>query len=455
VLSGPVTSLAASGRVDGVTLGGMAGAHDHGSTRLAVSWRVRRALTTTAIVLALATLAGVLVLWPGHDLRGLGQKLGLSSQVYGAEVLHSTHGPCGGDQTASLSKCQEVRVRLEQGPDRGKVQSLELADSASTPLLSSGDRIVLTYIPKAEPGFRYTYSDRQRRPTLLWLAVLFAVVVVLVGRRRGFGALVGLAASVVIILKFMLPAMLAGQSPALVAIVGTSAVAFVALYLANGFRATTTVALLSSLAALGLTVLLAELFTNLAHFTGAASEEVALLNSGGAKIDLSGLILAGMVIAALGALNDITVTQVSAVAELRNADPTLTTSALYHTGLRIGRDHIASTVNTLALAFAGASLPLLILFALSRQSLGTVANSESIAVEIVSILVGSIGLVAAVPISTWLAARIVADHNTHPPAGTTRPRRPPRRRPQTARRRHPPPEPISARQRTTEDFWTH
>ena len=242
----------------------MSGAHDHGSVQLAVSWRVRRALTVTAVALAVATLAGVVVLWPSQDVSRFGSQLGLSSRVYGAQVVRSTHGPCGGDQAASLSKCQELRVRLEQGPDRGKVKSLEIGDSSSTPRLNAGDRIVLTYIPNAEPGFRYIYSDRQRRSTLLWLAVLFAVVVVLVGRRRGFGALAGLAASVVVILKFMLPAMLAGESPALVAIVGTSAVAFVALYLANGFRATTTVALLSSLAALGLTVLLAELFTNLA-----------------------------------------------------------------------------------------------------------------------------------------------------------------------------------------------
>ena len=391
----------------------MSGGHDHGAVRLGVSWRVRRVLTGIVLVLALATLVGVLVLWPNRDVSRLGERLGLSNAVYGATVVHETRGPCSGDATAARSTCQEVRVRLEQGPDRGKVKSLELADSSSTPQLSAGNRIVLTYIPHAEPGFRYTYADRQRRPTLVWLAILFAVVVVAVGRLRGLGALLGLVASVIIILKFMLPAMLTGQNPALVAIVGTSAVAFVALYLANGFRATTTVALLSTLAALGLTVLLAELFTGLAHFTGAANEDVALLNAGGAKLDLSGLVLAGMVIAALGALNDITVTQVSAVGELREADQTLGTVALYRAGLRIGRDHIASTVNTLALAFAGASLPLLILFALSRQSLGTVANSEAIAVEIVSVLVASIGLVAAVPISTWLAALVVTDHPSH------------------------------------------
>jgi hypothetical protein len=137
-----------------------------------------------------------------------------------------------------------------------------------------------------------------------------------------------------------------------------------------------------------------------------ASEESILLTIGSKGLDLQGLVLAGMVFGALGALDDVTVTQASAVWELRAADPTMSRFALYRAGLRIGRDHVASTVNTLALAYAGASLPLLILFVLSRQSLGTVANSEVISVELVRTLVGSIGLVAAVPLTTWLAARL-------------------------------------------------
>jgi uncharacterized membrane protein len=208
-----------------------------------------------------------------------------------------------------------------------------------------------------------------------------------------------------------LPSMLDGNSPSLVAIVGASAVAFVALYLANGIRPMTTVALLSTLAALAITVGLATLFTNLAHFTGAANEDSLLIGLGSSAIDLRGLVLAGMVLGALGALNDITVTQASAVGELRAAQPELSRSDLYRSGLRIGRDHISSTVNTLALAYAGASLPLLLLFTLSGQSLGSVANGEIVAVEIVSVLVGSIGLVAAVPISTWFASIVAAEHS--------------------------------------------
>ncbi len=155
----------------------------------------------------------------------------------------------------------------------------------------------------------------------------------------------------------MLPSMLDGNSPPLVAIIGASAVAFVALYLANGIRPMTTVALISTLGALAITVGLATLFTNLAHFTGAANEDALLVGLGTSAIDLKGLVLAGMVLGALGALNDITVTQASAVGELRTAQPELSRRDLYRSGLRIGRDHISSTVNTLALGLRGRVAP--------------------------------------------------------------------------------------------------
>ena len=164
------------------------------------------------------------------------------------------------------------------------------------------------------------------------------------------------------------------------------------------------------------------MFTDLAHFTGAQNEDALLVSIGTSSVNLKSLVLAGMVLGALGALNDITVTQASAVGELRTHNPTITRRALYRSGLTIGRDHISSTVNTLALAYAGASLPLLMLFTLSSQSLGTVANGEVVAVEIVATLVGSIGLVAAVPVSTALAVLVTSDHTP-----TTRPRARPRR----------------------------
>ena len=191
-------------------------------------------------------------------------------------------------------------------------------------------------------------------------------------------------------------------------------------------------ALLGTLAALALTVLLASVFTSLAQISGFASEEALLVKIGEHGLDLSGVVLGGMVIGALGALDDMTVTQAAAVWELRSANPQLPGSSIFRSAMRIGRDHVASTVNTLALAYAGAALPLLILFVQSRQSLGTVANSETVATEILSALVGSIGIVASVPLTTWLAARVVGEGG---PAG--RRRRPAPRRLHRERRLRP------------------
>jgi uncharacterized membrane protein len=186
--------------------------------------------------------------------------------------------------------------------------------------------------------------------------------------------------------------------------VGSAAIAFLALYLAHGFTTMTTVALLGTLASLMLTAALAAIFVELAELTGFASEEAVVVQIGTASLELRGIILGGVVIGALGALDDMTVTQASAVWELRAVDPRIGRSSLIRSGLRIGRDHVASTVNTLALAYAGASLPVLLLLVLSRQSAGTVLSGEVIATEVIRTLVGSIGLVAAVPLTTWLAA---------------------------------------------------
>ena len=269
-------------------------------------------------MLALVTIAGMAVLWPRNDARGEVEKLGLIKHVHEAKVVSVPKGPCRGTEGGTQRViCTKIKFRLTQGPNTGETRTIEFATSTTTPHLEPGDAVVLNHVEKAKPPFDYTYSDRQRRPVLMWLAILFAVVVIALGRLRGLGALIGLGASLLVILQFMLPSMLDGNSPPLVAIVGASAVAFVALYLANGIRPMTTVALLSTLAALAITVGLATLFTNLAHFTGAANEDALLVGLGTSAIDLKGLVLAGMVLGALGALNDITVTQASAVGELR------------------------------------------------------------------------------------------------------------------------------------------
>lgn len=386
--------------------------HSHGPP---AAPRTRRLLAAVAGTLVALTLVGIVVMWPGADAGGE-VELGLTERVYDVEVLAVTRGPCANTTKAQDIPCQRVRFRPTQGPDEGAGLRFELPDTAVSPTFEPGDHLVMAYDPKAEPGFRYQYVDRQRRSTLLWLVVIFAVAVIALGRWRGVAALVGLGASLAVLIRFVLPALVEGTSPVLVAIVGASAIAFLALYLAHGLRAMTTVALLGTLGALAVTVVLAWAFTEAARFSGFTSEEAFIVQLGTkGGVDLAGLVLAGMVLGALGALDDVTVTQASAVWELRGADPGMRRRDLRRAGLRIGRDHVASTVNTLALAYAGAALPLLVLFVLSRQSLGTVANSEVVAVEIVATLVGSIGLVAAVPLTTWLAAALAPGGDGAPP----------------------------------------
>ncbi|MGH2687060.1 MAG: YibE/F family protein, partial [Actinomycetota bacterium] len=175
-------------------------------------------------------------------------------------------------------------------------------------------------------------------------------------------------------------------------------------------------AVLGTLASLGLTALLARLFVTAAQLTGFSTEEASILQLSAEQVNIQGLILGGIVIGSLGVLDDVTVTQASAVAELRVANPRYGFIDLYRSALRIGRDHIASTVNTLVLAYAGASLPLLILFTQASRNVGDVLTGEVVAVEIIRTLVGSIGLVASVPITTALAAWVLSPHHADEPA---------------------------------------
>jgi uncharacterized membrane protein len=391
--------------------------HRHGGS---VPSSRRRLVTVVASALALLTLVGMVVLWPGGpeppaNLEGLG----FVSDVVEARVVAARQGPCQGTTPEENVICTRVTYELQEGPEAGRMVSQELV-GARTEGLGPGDEVLLAHDPSAEEGFQYRFFDRERRGILLWLALLFAGAVILLGGLRGFAALAGLGASMLVLILFVIPAVLEGQSPFLVAVVGASAIAFLALYLAHGFTTMTTVALLGTLASLALTAGLSQVFVALADLTGFASEEATVVQVGAAQINLAGLVLGGVVIGALGAIDDMTVTQASAVWELRSVDPRMTRPTLLRSGLRIGRDHVASTVNTLALAYAGASMPLLILFALSRQSLGVVANSEVVATEIVRTLVGSIGLVAAVPITTWLGASLVGEPEAATPLRSRR-----------------------------------
>jgi hypothetical protein len=241
------------------------------------------------------------------------------------------------------------------------------------------------------------------------------LAVVLIGRWHGLRSLLGLGLSLMIVIVFVVPAILAGQSPPLVALVGAVAVMIVTLYLAHGVNEMTTAAIVGTTGALVLTVGLGLWFIDRSKITGYASDDALFASFAVQGLDLQGLVLAGLIIAALGVLDDVTVSQASTVFALHDTDRTLTWSALFARAMRVGRDHIASVVNTLFLAYAGASLALLVLFSTGGVGTAEIVNSEIIAEEIVKIIVGSLGLIAAVPLTTALAARVAVDRPSDAP----------------------------------------
>jgi len=369
------------------------------------------------VVTAIATAFGIVALWPTEEgvesATESAAEIGLATERYGATVREVRDGPCSYSTDDNPHLCRQVTVVVDEGPAVGQVIALtefDLSFAATVPDLVVNQKLILGYEPATD---FYFYADTDRRTPLAWLTALFAVFVIALGRRRGLLALVGMAGTVAVLVAFVAPSILDGNDPLLVAVVAASTIAFVSLYLIHGFNSITTVALAGTLSSLGLTLALSWAFFEFSHFTGLASEEALTLPFITGGIDLASLILGGAVLGALGALDDITVTQAALVAELHYRNRGLGTRQLVASGIRVGREHIASTVNTLLLAYAGASFPLLLLLAVSDQSLVMVANSELIAVEIVRTLCGSIGLVAAVPITTVLAA-LVADRPTGP-----------------------------------------
>ncbi len=367
--------------------------------------RSARGLTVGVIIAGALAVLGFVAYWP----RGEAPELPPQPSTYvDATVTGVDTETCEDLEIGATTSCQVVSARLTSGPDDGdgiefQVRSTEF----NVPELHEGDDVVLLDVATSPPEFRYSFSDFQRRMPLLWLVAAFALVVVLFGRFQGVRALLGLVASGAVLVAFVVPALLR-DSPALpVALTGGAAIAFIALYLAHGVRVGTTVALAGTLVALAITSALALLVVSATHLTGLADESAQVLRVTADALDLRGLLVAGIVVGALGVLDDVTVSQVSIVAALRRANPGLTRRLLYGEAMRVGRDHVASTVNTLVLAYAGASLPLLLFFAQGDQPVNRLLTGELIAVEIVRMLVGSIGLVASVPITTALAALVM------------------------------------------------
>lgn len=401
--------------------------HHHHGEPVAVTPETKRKLTLAITPFIVATVMGLVAFWPAEQKIELPGGSPATQQRLKATVTEVQREACRQPGQENFD-CAVATVKLEGGPDQGDSVDLNVAEGPNARHIEVGDPVLVGRAAQGLPGQEYFFLDFQRQAPMLLLAGLFAAFVIALSRWRGLASLIGLAASLAILLVFVLPAILEGSSPVLVSIFGGAAIMFVTLYLAHGFNAMTTTALLGTLASLTITGTLAVIFVDAVRFTGFGSEEAVFLQVAAQQINLEGLLLGSIVIGTLGVLDDVTVTQASAVWELHRANPALGSLGLYRAAVRIGRDHIASTVNTLVLAYAGAALPLLVLFTMAGRSFGDVATSEVVAEEVVRTLVGSIGLVASVPLTTALAA-LVAGGDEGPkllrrkPQALKRPRR--------------------------------
>ncbi|MBZ6205367.1 YibE/F family protein [Streptomyces olivaceus] len=399
--------------------------HSHGPAA-PVSRHLRKVIAAVLVPFAAAVVVGLAVLWPGgappHERTGVGfdrqtqqatvtKVVELSCQSVNASGVPPTGDTSTAEGSSAVQQangdCKRATIRVDTGDDKGRTFE-EIVQPDQSRQLHEGQKVVVAYEPSAPKDLQYSVTDINRRLPLALLAGIFALAVVVVGRLRGLMALVSLAISFLLLNFFILPAILQGSNPLLVAVIGSSAIMLIALYLCHGLSARTSVAVLGTLISLLLIGVLGSLFIGWAALTGNTDDNTGLIHGLYPSIDMSGLLLAGVIIGSLGVLDDVTVTQTSAVWELHEANPTMGWRGLYRAGIRIGRDHIASVVNTLVLAYAGAALPLLLLFSIAQSGVGTVANSELVAEEIVRTLVGSIGLVASVPVTTALAALVVS-----------------------------------------------
>jgi uncharacterized membrane protein len=346
-----------------------------------------------AVALA-ATVAGLVWLWPRSDDR---------------PTLETA--PAGSSYSEVTTTDVDLLADSATGPvlladtDAGESISVQVAPEYLD-VIEVGDRIRVLSLPQATGAAPYVFVDLVRGPPMALLAAVLGVLVLAVARLRGLGALAGLAVSVGGILWFTVPALLEGQPALPVALVTASALMFALLYLAHGVSIRTSTALLGTLGGLLATGLLAGWATGATHLNFLSGEHALDLRSLAPEAELSGILLVGIVLAGLGVLNDVTITQVSAVWELRAVAPATSRRDLFRGGMRIGRDHIASTVYTVAFAYLGAALPLVMLVAMSDRTLLDSLTSGEIAEEIVRTLVGSIGLVLAIPLTTAVAAAL-------------------------------------------------
>ena len=430
----------------------MGAGHSHGHTdhseptprALAARKRANWLLAAVLIPLTLLTLAAMAMMWPSGDKQDLKlaspyaaapgvtfdtgkiQRVVVESCIQGsAQGTTPQQGAqpgTGQDGTAQQgSNCTFAFTEPDKGGNPVKV--VINPDVVKSHGVKVGDNIRYLNLSNAQGASAgqgapaYIFVDFVRTLPIILLAVLYAVVVIAVARWRGLRALIGLLGAYAVLVSFMLPGLVEGKPPLLLALVGSTVIMIGVLYFAHGFSARTSTALLGTMFGLGITALLAAWATDAANLAGVGSHDAATLANISDNISISGIILCGLIISGLGVLNDVTITQSSAVWELYELAPETSARQLFSSAMRIGRDHIASTVYTIAFAYAGAALPILIIVMLYDRPIGEALTSAELSEEVIRTLVGSVGLVLAIPVTTLIAVLVVKATGIKPTPG--------------------------------------
>nr|WP_306631835.1 YibE/F family protein [Arthrobacter ulcerisalmonis] len=406
---------------------------------MAARSKANRILAAVLIPLALLTLAGMAALWPSGSKEGVSlanpystapgvtfdtgtiQNVVTESCQQGISQQGTNQQGPGQQGSAQQGSAQQPPGQGSDctfaftEPDKGgsPVKVVINPDVAASHGVKPGDQIRYLNLSNAQGATgsqgspAYIFVDFVRTLPIVLLAVLYAAVVIAVARWRGLRALVGLVGAYFVLANFLLPGLVEGKPPLLLALVGSTVIMIGVLYFAHGFSARTSTALLGTIFGLAITALLAAWATDAANLAGVGSHDAATLVNTSANISISGVILCGLIISGLGVLNDVTITQSSAVWELYELAPASSARKLFTSAMRIGRDHIASTVYTIAFAYAGAALPILIIVMLYDRPLMDTLTSAELSEEVIRTLVGSIGLVLAIPVTTLIAVLVV------------------------------------------------
>ncbi|MFD9682944.1 YibE/F family protein [Rhodococcus sp. NPDC059969] len=412
----------------------MSHGHGHGGP-IQIGPTASRVVIGLLVVIGMVVVAAAIALWPDKNTIPVPLPFqnadGSSVETEAGTVTMQDLGDCGSSSAGrvfvgapqppptSAYQCQRSIVDIESGPNAGTKTLLEVIPGAGQPDLRVGDHIRLVRQTDPNGNTQYSFEDYSRGLPLALIVIAFAVVIIAVARWRGLRALVGLVIAFGVVVGFLLPALLDGKPAIPVALVAGAVILYAVLYLAHGVSLKTSSALLGTLAAMVLAAVLSYLCIELTHLTGLSEEQNTNVQTYIEHIDITGLLLAGFIIGSLGVLNDVTITQASSAFELAELDKHASRRKVFSGAMRVGRDHIASTVYTLVLAYAGGALPLLLLFSVSGRPLQDVLVGDAVAIEIVRSAVGGIALALSVPLTTAIAVILARPPGSAVQAGST------------------------------------